>query len=667
MSQRRYATLADVSEALAQVKDMKSYWKAVLDGLYNLEADIPVAVLYSVRKSKTDDVLEMQDTDSHIICDLEGTIGVIEGHSIAPASLEIFAAKGGLAKAYKEAMDSGKPTLFSAATDGYITGSMLEGIEWRGFGDPCRSFLVVPLSSHDTVAGFLFIALNPRSPYDIDYQQFITLLSTYITASLTSVILFENEAHRGRASLERFRHMAALALVGLFELDVDGTLLHANDHWYDMTGHLRDGTNDMMSWMNLIMPEDHEATLDAWRNVTELGQTETVEVRLNKPWIDTSGPEPVESVRWVLCSSLSVKDASGKVVRVQGVLADITLQKKRAEDALERARLAKELIESEARFQRITELAPAGIFVLSCRGTVVFCNKAWYELTGHPQDNSTPWSWQDSIYAGDYDVFSEAWDRVLIHETPVDVDVRLCSSAQNLAVDDLIWARVSAYPSLSEDGRVIGIAGSVVDISHLKFAEEIDRQKAADAIVRAQLSEEVLLRTRQAKDSEQKLSRFAEMCPIGMFIVNKSGDVVFCNKAWANMTEDSPREFDAMGWLSLIVDEDVPLVREHWRILVEEKRPTSFESRIKRKWTPPGVGGSGAVEYKYVDVSFFIHHLRFHFYRFQIFNHPGHPWIVITFKPASRLLYPIYETQLSLMNYAHVELIDGRRPTASQN
>jgi len=123
--------------------------------------------------------------------------------------------------AFRDAMHSGEPKLLSIE-DGTFPTSLLENIEWRGFGDSCREALVCPIrpihtTTGENVLGFLVIGVNPRREFDEDYQSFIQLLDRQLATSLASVTLAETEIRRSQvaaeaAALERSRLSEELAV-----------------------------------------------------------------------------------------------------------------------------------------------------------------------------------------------------------------------------------------------------------------------------------------------------------------------------------------------------------------------------------------------------------------------------------------------------------------------
>lgn len=139
-------------------------------------------------------------------------------HPAAPKRLDLRRARGGFVPSFREASKTREPKLVNL-TDGSISRSLLEGIEWRGFGEACREAVVCPIrpTTGENVMGFLCIGVNPRRPYDEDYESFIQLLDRQLATSLASVSLLETEVLRGltaaeAAALERSRLSEELAV-----------------------------------------------------------------------------------------------------------------------------------------------------------------------------------------------------------------------------------------------------------------------------------------------------------------------------------------------------------------------------------------------------------------------------------------------------------------------
>lgn len=191
-------------------------------------------------------------------CVLEGTLGVPEGHRSSVSPLDLKSSEDGFAPYLRESMKTDRPVLLKTS-DGTLSFDLIQGLEWRGFGDPCRAVVVCPIhpTTGDSILGFLVIGVNPRRPFDDDYSLFIQLLSRQLATSMASVVLFEEEIRRGQraaqlAALDRqelskqldlrtqekmesetkFTRMAEFAPVGMFIANSVGQITYSNDTWW---------------------------------------------------------------------------------------------------------------------------------------------------------------------------------------------------------------------------------------------------------------------------------------------------------------------------------------------------------------------------------------------------------------------------------------------------
>jgi PAS domain-containing protein len=234
-------------------------------------------------------------------------------------------------------MKTREPKLLTIV-DGTLLQSLTEGFEWGGFGEPCREDIVCPIrpTTGENVMGFLVVGVNPRPPFDDDYQSFIRLLDRQLATSLASVTLLEVEVRRGltaaeTAALERSRlseelavqrsrlhRIAEISPVVMFSIDSEGVSLEANDRWFEMAGHPRN-TVYAMSWMDKIMESSVAVMEKGWERLTVdgipwsaglVGQTLRQVIfkeqhtdcanlqQVKKPWYDSATGEEVDC--WML-------------------------------------------------------------------------------------------------------------------------------------------------------------------------------------------------------------------------------------------------------------------------------------------------------------------------------------------------------------------------------
>ncbi|KAB5576370.1 hypothetical protein GE09DRAFT_954411 [Coniochaeta sp. 2T2.1] len=379
INQRRTKTINKIGEKTSQAKTVKQFWSLILDGLQDNYRDVPFALLYSVGDSEDADhsSISSGSTISLKSCHFEGSIGVPDGHIAAPQQLDLKRSREGFVPAFREAMRTREPTLLHTR-DGTLPEPLLEGINWRGFGDPCREAIIFPVrpTNGDAVLAFLVLGVNPRRPYDDEYKAFISMLNRQLATSLASVILYEDEVRRSRdaaeaAALEkeqltqqldlqasRLRRMTELSPLGMFLISPEGVLREANDRFYEMTGHTRDSQYEM-SWMDFILESSIETMEDGWHKLVGEHLPWSGELQLKHPSVHPVNlhGEPIDY--WVLFSAHTEFGADGSLRSIMGSITDIShlkwaqgLQNRRLQEAEETRRRQNEFIDNTSHEMR---------------------------------------------------------------------------------------------------------------------------------------------------------------------------------------------------------------------------------------------------------------------------------------------------------------------------
>jgi PAS domain S-box-containing protein len=366
---RATQTLLKLGQELNKAQKVSQFWLRILTGIEGNGYDFPFAIIYSVA-----DEFDGGDEDSSSasvtsmdmkVCVLEGALGVPEGHAAAPVRLDLKRARGGFIPSFRDAMRTREPKLLNIL-DGTLSESLLEGIEWRGYGEPCRSALVCPIrpTNGENVMGFLVIGVNPRRKYDHDYSALVRLLDRQLATSLASVTLFEAEIQRGveaahaaaaertRLSRElevqrtRLQRMAEISAVGMFSMDPEGHILEANDRWYEMTGHPRaHEENHNVSFMEGIHQGSIEVMKSGWARLTVDKLPWSGELQMNKRWNDPNTGDEVDY--WILLAAQPEFSMDGRFLSLMGSITDITLQKQSEKVADMRARFTEKLLAQE--------------------------------------------------------------------------------------------------------------------------------------------------------------------------------------------------------------------------------------------------------------------------------------------------------------------------------
>lgn len=370
IAERRMLTLREIGERTATAREVKDFWGQVLEGLQYNEHDSPFVLLYSVSENvASDDSLTKSEQ-----CVLEGAFGVPTGHQAAPAQIDLRSGSEGFSSVFREAMNTEHPVLLEPE-DGSLSSDLIRGIDWRGFGDPCRAAVVCPIqpTTGDSMLGFLVMGINPRRPYDDDYKLFVQLLSRQLGTSLASVVLFEEEIRRGQraarlAALDRielseqlaartqeavesetkFTRMAALSPVGMIIADPTGRINYCNETWHKLSGRSGEGLNTD-DWIDSVTEHDQGLVHNLWTTLLEKQTPMTAEFRFRTPWEDHNGNT---GETWVLASAYPEKDQDGVLKSIFGSVTDISqqkwaegFQKRRMEEAVEMKRQQENFID----------------------------------------------------------------------------------------------------------------------------------------------------------------------------------------------------------------------------------------------------------------------------------------------------------------------------------
>ncbi|KAL1591205.1 hypothetical protein WHR41_00440 [Cladosporium halotolerans] len=351
IAERRMLTLREIGERTASARDVKGFWAQVMGAFSYNQEDSPFMLLYSVFDEPDSDTSSLHSSSTLAAkpCHLEGSLGVPSGHACAPEQLELRNGMEGFAPVFREVMNTDKPALLEVGS-GDLPESLLRGLEWRGFGDPCKSVVVCPIhpTTGEAVLGFLVLGVNPRRPYDDDYALFIQLLSRQLATSLASVVLFEEEIRRGQkaaklAALDRielseqlaartqeaiesetkFTRMAEFTPVGMFIASSEGNITFANDSWYEISRVPKaQGAADR--WIDAVKEEDQQLVEKNWKTLVVDTKPVSFEFRFKAPWQDRRGDK---GETWVLFSSYPEKGSDGKLKSVFGSITNISEQK----------------------------------------------------------------------------------------------------------------------------------------------------------------------------------------------------------------------------------------------------------------------------------------------------------------------------------------------------
>ncbi|KAH6697049.1 virulence sensor protein bvgS [Plectosphaerella plurivora] len=521
---RRTKMLAKMGEALGTAKDVKSYWSSVINELSSCQPsyDVPMAIVYSVEKKPAEAAEKTQTIyDCQHVCSLEGVLGVPDEHPMIPQQLQLGNSDDGLAPQFRKAVHSRKPILVSTA-DGSLPKELLQGIEWRGFGDPCSAAIIVPIrpTKDEDVMGLLVLGLNPRRPYDDPYKLFMQLLGQQLAASLACTVLVEEERRRGRSAAEQaaydqamlkeqlaYQTKETIEYTRLFQVvsefipngfslgDHQGSITFANRLWYRITGH-PEGPISPEGFLSCIEEDDREKVRTAYEKLRTTDEVEfefrvlpsenDVDREVTSPFEDTLldlGTCRDDMRRHVMGQVKVERAGDGTIIRTFTCLTDVTVHRRTAETAMQRAQEAGNL-------KRMAELATVGMFDMDMSGRLLGANNVFYEMCGITKLNPAvvdirPWA--DAIVEKDLPRLRETLARLGREATPQVVEVRMKTTwlATDKAGNKITaprWVNATFMPVKDSDGVVQSFTGCLADVSLPKWQLELETERKEEAI-----------------------------------------------------------------------------------------------------------------------------------------------------------------------------------------
>ncbi|KAI1827797.1 histidine kinase [Xylaria intraflava] len=378
MAERMMHTLREVGERTSLARDIKSFWIQVNKGLDYSDDDVPFNLVYSVAEDQGSEIGSIHSGSwmNPPQVNLEAFRGVPPGHPYLVSNLDLKTSNEGFAPYMRESMsNSGRPITLSAE-QGTLPKEFMDKLNWRGRKEPCRSIVIFPVhptTGSESVVGFIVMGVNPRRPYDQDYQLFINLLSRQLATSLASVLLFEEEIRRGQRAAQmaladrqelteqlhirtleveeselKFTRMAEFAPVGMFIADHKGNITYSNDMWWDLSRHNR--SQSVNSWMQSVQDEDRPALEAVWRKLVTEKIAITHEFRFK--CARHEGDAVIDT--WVLMSAYPEKDAEGGIKGIFGCITNISQQKLAEQIQMHRREEAVELKRQQENFIDIT-------------------------------------------------------------------------------------------------------------------------------------------------------------------------------------------------------------------------------------------------------------------------------------------------------------------------
>jgi diguanylate cyclase (GGDEF)-like protein/PAS domain S-box-containing protein len=212
------------------------------------------------------------------------------------------------------------------------------------------------------------------------------------------------------------------------------------------------------------------------------------------------------------------------------------------EDIDDRRRARHALEESEQRFRVVAASAPIGVFVTGPHGRIVYCNPWMTELLTRMGGRAQVEHWAEFVHPDDRGRVQDEW------RTSMRTLGRYESEHRILNADgSLNWIHVRVAPMSSDAGEFMGFAGTLEDIT--------ERRLSVQAL----------------EIRERRFRQLATASPLGIFLTDRAGRMVYANPKLVAMIGDRPG--GSGNWVALVD----PVDRE--RVATELRSPRAFTDR----------------------------------------------------------------------------------------
>ncbi|HVH37739.1 MAG TPA: PAS domain S-box protein, partial [Sphingomicrobium sp.] len=181
-----------------------------------------------------------------------------------------------------------------------------------------------------------------------------------------------------------------------------------------------------------------------------------------RQWFAADFPHPTRGPLAIQAEYVPQVGPGGTVEGVVALITDVTEQR-----AAERA-----LRESEERFRRIADSAPAMMWVTRLDRTRDFVNDAYVDFVGGTREESARLDWRTRIHPDDV-------DRIVRESVAGEAGLRAFTleGRYKRADGEYRWLRSVSQPRFSPDGELAGFIGVATDITLAKEAElDLKRQ-----------------------------------------------------------------------------------------------------------------------------------------------------------------------------------------------
>jgi len=270
--------------------------------------------------------------------------------------------------------------------------------------------------------------------------------NSHTVIDIDELAILKNKLLESELTLKKVQEIAH---IGSWEWDVVNSTLKFSEELYQIYGISPDDFDGNMATLNekIIHPDDQQFVAELTQRTIAENKPRQIEFRI----VRKDG-----AIRHVWGDGTVTYDENGVMVRMLGIVQDIT-ERKQAED---------ELRESESRYRMIVETTQEGIWTIDADNNTSFVNPVMADMLGYQVNEMLGKSMFDFM---DDEGRKTATDNVKRRQAGIAEQHHFkLLHKSGMAV----WAELNTSPLIDSEGNYIGALAMITDITERRVAEQ---------------------------------------------------------------------------------------------------------------------------------------------------------------------------------------------------